>query len=128
MDDYLDDLSKEILRLYREKPNFNNYCLSDLKLLTNRGDHDLGPAIRFLRRENYLMIDPTYASLHPDEIKLLGDSVSVCTPLRITKDGLIALEKAERSDTRFKFNEIRAWITLAIAVIALIVSIVALFV
>lgn len=128
MDDHLDDLSKEILRLFRKNPHFNNYCLSDLKLLTDRNDYDLGPAIGFLRRKNYLMIDPTYANLHPDEIKLLGDSVSVRTPLRITKDGLIALEKSERSDTRFKFNEIRAWITLAIAVIALIVSIVALFV
>lgn len=126
MDDYLDDLSKEILRLYREKPHFNNYCLSDLKLLTNKGDYDLAPAIGLLRRKNYLVIDPTYAALHPNEIEMLGDSVAMRTPLRITREGLIALEKDERFDKRFRFNEIRAWITLGIAILGLIVAVISL--
>lgn len=124
MDDYLDMLSIEILRLYRKRPDFYNYNLSQLVAMTNYGEHALCSTIALLRKQNYLVIDPNYSLLHPEEVKMLGDTISADTPLRITKKGISALEKAERSEIRYKINQIRDWATLAVSFATLIVTII----
>lgn len=55
-------------------------------------------------------------------MKMLGETIAVDTPLRITRNGEIALE----GDRRFLFGEFRAWSTLAIAALALILSVISL--
>ena len=104
MDGYLDTLSVELLRLYHKNPNCNNYNLSQLRAMTGHGERALCSTIALLRRQDYLEIDPSYSALHPEEIELLNGTISADTPLRITKEGMATLEKAERSEMRYKIN------------------------
>lgn len=127
-DEYLDSISIEILRLFQKNPAYYNYNLSQIRVITNHGDHTLGPTIAFLRERNYLKIDPTYLALHPDEAEILRDGVAADTPLRITKEGLAALENAELIEKRHRINQKRDRITLAVSVATLIVSIATLIV
>lgn len=124
---YLDSLSKKILTLYQSHPSFR-FTIHDLVVKTEMNEMDLTPAVLNLFGSGYLKIDPNYRCLHKDELSNLGDTIAIDTPLCITRDGEVLLEETHRNERRFQYNEIRAWITLAIALLALIVSVIALFV
>lgn len=124
---YLDSLSKKVLTLYQSHPSFR-FTVHDLVVKTEISEMDLAPAVLNLWRSGYLKIDPNYLCLHEDEMSRLGDTIAIDTPLCITRDGEVLLEETHRNERRFQYNEIRAWITLVIALLALIVSIIALFV
>lgn len=129
MDEYLDKLSVELLRIYCKRP----YNLSQLEAKTELNERALCSTIALLRKRNYLIIEPNYALLHPSEIKSLGDSIAWDTPLRITKEGMAALEKAEfgekkarLDEKRYKVNQIRDWATFVVSLATLIATIISL--
>lgn len=122
----MDALSVELLRLYGKRPDFNNYDLSQLEAMTDHDERALCSTIALLRKQNYLAIDPNYCLLHPDELKMLGDTIAADTPLRITKEGIAALEKVELTTNRYKIDQVRDWATFAVAIATLIVTIISL--
>lgn len=117
----LDKPAREILNLYLKNPMVH-FSIRDLTIRTGKGGPDFERVVAWLWKRGFLETDPNYAALHPDEIKMLGGTIAVDTPLRITRNGEIALE----GDRRFLFGEFRAWSTLAIAVLALILSVISL--
>lgn len=126
MDEYLDTLSVELLRLFCKKPDFNHYNLSQLEAMTDYGERALCSTIALLRKRNYLIIDPTYALLHPKEVKLLGDTIAADTPLCITKEGMATLEKVELTEKRYRINQVRDWATFAVSIATLIITVISL--
>lgn len=118
----MDSLSLEILRIYSSR---GVLTLNQLSTVLNVDWMRLGEPVNYLRHLKYLCFEPNHAMLNG----LTAESpLSMDDPLVITFMERAAFEHEEQSRKRCKYNEVRAWITLAIAVIALIVSIVALFV
>lgn len=76
---------------------------------------DLSEPINYMIQEKYIKIEPNTSLLEGDELTL--DKLLVITHL-----GRIALEKELKSIKKYKYTEIRAWITLAIAITAFIKS------
>lgn len=73
------------------------------------------------------MISHHYITIVSDIALLEGDDLTPDKPLEITQDGIIALDDETKARRRFKHSEFRAWVTLFIAVIALILSIISLY-
>ena len=73
------------------------------------------------------MISHHYITVVSDIALLEGDDLTPNKPLEITQDGIIALDEERKSRLRFKHSEFRAGTTLFIAVLALILSVISLF-
>ena len=117
----MDDYSFSVLKTYKSR---DCLTLSQLSAIYNRSIFDVAEPVSYLRKQKLIRIESNYALLH----ELTEDSlIDPDTPLEITFVGKGALETEIKSRRHLTFNELRAWITLAIAVIALIVSIAALF-
>lgn len=116
----MDNLSFEILKLF---PGRKNLSLSQIQAIYNGDVISLSKPVNYLRNLGYLQIDPNFSPAHSSGDKTY---ISVDTPLVITYLGEIALQTEEKSRRKDFLTEFRAWVTLAIAIIALIVSIIAL--
>lgn len=119
--DYLDEMSRMILQLYKEHP-FQRYSLSELSIKTDMGINILAAPTVDLKRQGLLEVDPNFAAMNQHEMEILGDSISVDTPLCITYQGKKALEKFEHDEKLYKRGDRRAQITLIIAALALLLS------
>lgn len=108
----MDDNSFLLLKLYLERESLS---ASDLALLSNGNSRDYLEPILYLVDRMYLEVMPLYNDNHPKKLNI---------KYRITPDGRRALEAEEKERRRYKHNEIRAWITLAIAIAAFILSVV----
>lgn len=116
MDDFSFSVLKDIARR-------SSVTITDLAAIYNQSIDYMEDPILYLRGKGYLDIERNYANLHG----LTSDSlISRNTPLTISYPGKIAIEEERKSRKQNSFNEFRAWFTLAIAVIALIISIAAL--
>lgn len=106
-----------MLNLYKSK----NRALSvqDVMLLLDSSDTEVWPPIKNLFDSGYLHAVGGYIAE--------DGSIAVDTKLRITYAGELALRENSRSKKSHFWTEFRAWFTLAIAGIALIVSIVSLW-
>lgn len=102
-----------MLNLYKSK----NCALSvqDIVLLMDSSDTEIWPPIKNLFDSGYLHAVGGYIAE--------DGSIAVDTKLRITYAGELALRENARSKKNHFWIELRAWATLAIALIALIVSI-----
>lgn len=116
----MDDYSFSVLKLYRSR---SFLTLSQLSAMLNRSWFDVAEPVLYLKREGYLKVEPNHAALH--DIKA-DDPIDAHTPIVISFEGKAALEAETKARKQHSFNEFRAWFTLAIAVIALIVSVIAL--
>lgn len=112
----MDDYSLSVLKLYKSR---SSLTLSQLSAILNRSWLDAADPVLYLRREGYLRVEPNHAALHNIND---DDPIDYETPLVISFEGKGALEAELRTRKRLSFNEIRAWITLAIAVLALFKS------
>jgi hypothetical protein len=74
--------------------------------------------VSYLLKAGYLQVEPNYFAVH----HVTDNSVAVDTPLTITVEGKVALEDDSDFVLYRRFNEIRAWITVVIAVAAFIKS------
>ena len=116
----MDNFSFELLQLYSIR---NTLSLFQLEAILNQDVFSLAKPINYLRDKEYLEILPSHAISK----KLDKDSdISPNTPLSITYLGKAALETEIKARKHFKYNEIRAWITLAIAIAAFILSVISL--
>lgn len=97
--------------------------IKDLKRFINVRNIPIEETTGYLFDKGFLHIDPNYAVMR----NLLKDpTLSVEYPLSVTVQGKAALEADVESRHYRTLNEIRAWVTLAISVIALILSIISL--
>ena len=111
-----------VLKTYKSR---DCLTLSQLSAIYNRSIFDVAEPVSYLRKQKFIRIESNYALLH----ELTEDSlIDPDTPLEITLEGKAALEAEIKDRHRFRFNELRAWITLGIAGTALVISIIALFI
>lgn len=111
----MDKLSFKILKLYSKRTELS---LSQLSAVTNmEGEIVNGPAAA-LKEAGYLQADA--AAAFSGEKEALNGEI----PLTITEAGKKALSAEKKSRAYFAWNETRAWITLALAVAAFVLSIV----
>ena len=121
---FLDETSVKVLSIFVDRKLLT---LHDLCVKMDLTDVTLAPYVLYLKNEHgYLEVDPTFASLSPNEMERIGDSIAVDTPLRLSHKGRLALKMYSQTTKQHRIDEIRAWTTLFIAFAALIISIVAL--
>lgn len=108
----MDDYSLSVLKLYQSR---SSLTLNQLSAVLNKSWLDISAPVLYLRREGYLSVEPNHATLHNIDA---GDPISPDTPLVISFEGKGALEAELKARKHLSFNEIRAWITLAIAILA----------
>lgn len=116
----MDDYSFSVLKLYRSR---SSLTLSQLSAILNRSWFDVADPVLFLKREGYLKVEPNHAALHnikPD------DPIDPDTPIVISFEGKAALEAESKARKHTSFNELRAWITLSIALVGIVVAIISL--
>ena len=106
-----------MLNLYKSK----NRALSvqDVMLLTDSTDTEVCPPVKNLFDSGYLHVAGGYVAE--------DGSIAVDTKLRITYAGELALRENVRSKKLNFWTEFRAWATLAIALIAMVVSLISLW-
>lgn len=112
----MDDYSLSVLKLYRSR---SSLTLSQLSAILNRSWFDVADPALHLKREGYLKVEPNHAALHGINF---DDPIDPDTPLVISFEGKAALEAEMKARKHASFNDIRAWITLAIAILAFIKS------
>lgn len=116
----MDDLSFSILKCIKKR---TTVTITELAAIYNQSVDYMEDPVLYLRKNGYLDIERNYANLHDlTSESLIGRS----TPLVISYFGKIAAEEEHKFRKSHSFNEFRAWFTLAIAFIALIISILAL--
>ncbi len=108
----MDDRTVELLKLFSER---NQLSLHDLAAIYNCGYGDFAELVNYLMERGLLEIEPNYALIE-------GNDLTVETPLRITQSGRSALNIELKERRSFKYSELRAWLTLAIALAAFIKS------
>lgn len=108
-------LNKQSLKLLKLFSKRDTISLNGLGAIYDTSPEDWCAPIAYLRRNRFIEIDPTHVSLY-------GDAFTHDAPFRITYEGRCALEGESRSRQRSTFNELRAWITLLIAIAAFIKS------
>lgn len=112
----MDKTSLEILKIYATRAWLD---ISQLSAILNRDPDQLFEVVSFLRKQDYLRVEPNHALL--EDIKS-GDPISSRDPLEITFKGKAALE-SEQKISKEKRNEwIRYWITTVIALAAFVKS------
>ena len=108
----MDRLSTRILNMLRRRQSLT---ISQLAAILNRDPSTLFEFVLRLKKKEFLRIEPNHAILK----SLDGNSsIKINTPLQITPDGRTALEEQMKAH----WAEIRAWVTLIIAVLAFIKS------
>ena len=116
--DLIDKEQYKLLELFTFPRQF--LSIRDIVLITNEPDTVVGPPILHLYQAGYLAAVSGY-------IPEGEDTIAVDTKLRRTYEAEIAMRQFKQKTTVHFWSEFRAWFTLGIALIALVVSIVALF-
>lgn len=108
----MDDVSFELLRLYSQR---NKLSIKEIAAICNQDVRIVAEPVLYLADMKYLR-------------KYEGNNKTGMfdTAYMITHAGHITLEAEQKSRKQFKYNELRAWITLAISVMALIISVISL--
>lgn len=114
----MDDVSYYLLKLYSQRTTVS---LRELSAICNK-------EIRFISGSVRVLIDQKYLEIIPDPLNDIKTDLTMDAPIRITTEGHIAFENESKERRHFKFNEIRAWITLAIALVALVLSVIDIFI
>lgn len=112
----MDKFSFKILKLFMSR---NSLDLSQLSAILNMDALDIAETINYLRDKNYLEIEHLHAGLNGIE---QDDLITFHTPLAITFQGKVAVEQEESSLKKYKHQEFRLWLTLAIAIASFIKS------
>ena len=94
--------------------------LHDLGIILETNSIELSDAMSDLLKQGAVEIVPSYASLH-------GNTLTLKAPLQITYLGKTLLEQEYRSNKHSKLHEFRAWATLAISALTLLVAAITLF-
>jgi len=106
-------MNKEAERYLKLFLKRDKLSMAQVALILNTDLESCSKPIAWLHEQGFLDIDYMYSTQH-------GDSLTVETPLGISFDGSVALEEHWSQIKYRKYNEIRAWITFAIAVASFI--------
>lgn len=106
----MDNTSFNLLKLYSKRDTLS---LCDLAAIYNSSVLEFTTPVRYLMDQGFVRIEANYAAIH-------GEDYTMHVPIQITYEGQIALEAEQRQRHTFKFAELRAWLTLAIALAAFI--------
>lgn len=112
----MDKFSLKILKLFISRGTLS---LSQLSAILNVDVLDIAETIKYLRDKDYLDIEPSHAIMEncgPDNLPRIH------TPLVITFQGKIAVEQEETASKKYKHQELRLWLTFAIALASFIKS------
>lgn len=107
-----------ILSLLLEKEKLS---IHDLGILSNIPIIKLPPIVNYLIALGYVEIVPGYMS--SNGLKE-GSFPTLTAPLRITQSGISFYESELSKSKKHSISEIRAWATLAIALVAMIASVI----
>lgn len=113
----MDELTLSYLRLFNKR---NQLSIYDISVLTGIDTLTISSSIDFLLRAGYIQCANGY-SLEP------GNPPTPDTPFELTHYGFASMLSGEDHHKYRRFNEIRAWITLGISIISLILSLISLF-
>lgn len=108
----MDNLSFKVLSLLATRQSLST---RDISIFFNTGINSFIDPVYYLVNKGFLEIDKSI-------LKEENPTLNVLTPVRITFEGKSALEAEIKERRSIKFSELRAWITLAIAVAAFIKS------
>ena len=112
----MDDYSLAILKLFSAR---HSLSLVQLSAVLNHTPLECAEPVAYLRKQGFLRIESNHALSHDLAV---DDALHMDTPIEITFEGRAALEAEIKSRRHLTFNEIRAWITLGIAIAAFIKS------
>lgn len=112
----MDRLSKRILEEFSQRKCIN---LSQLGAILNMDCFSLAEPINDLRENGFLKIEGNYAALHDLN---QNSPLTMDLPLVIAFQGRAALEEEKSYRQNLFWTEFRAWVTLAIAVVAFVKS------
>lgn len=110
----MDKSTLELLELFN---THSSLSLTQLSAILNIDYFDISNPVHYLMDQKY--IQKNNAALLE---KLEGNILSPSTTLEITYAGRIAIHECKKENRRYKYVELRAWITLLIAVLAFIKS------
>ena len=113
----MDEFTLSYLHLFNKR---NQLSIYDISILTGIDISTISNSIVFLLRADYIQCANGY-SLKPGELP---------TPdiqFELTHGGFAAMLSGEDQHKYRRFNEIRAWITLGISIISLVLSLISLF-
>ena len=108
----MDDVSFELLKLYAQRDKLS---IKDISAILNHNARSITEPVMYLVNMEYLR-----------QHKASGDTGLFDTSYSITHVGRIALEEEQKIRRHFRYTELRAWITLGIAIIALMISVISL--
>lgn len=109
----MDNLSFKLLNLYSQRETLS---LSDLAAIYNISPVAFSKPIEYLIDNGFLIIVLDHNNLHDP------NHYAIDTPIQITYKGRAALEAERKERHKMKFSEIRAWLTLIIALAAFVKS------
>ncbi len=112
----MDDYSLAILKLFSARRSLS---LIQLSAVLNRTPLECAEPVAYLREQGFLRIESNHALSHDLDADA---SLHMDTPIQITFEGKAALEAEIKARRHLTFNELRAWITLGIAIAAFIKS------
>ncbi|MBS6396707.1 MAG: hypothetical protein KH452_06100 [Clostridiales bacterium] len=113
----MDDFTLALLKLFKERQILT---LSQLGAILNVDCLHLSQPIHFLIEQGYLKKG---IEIPPTE----GDLLSLDTPIEITYKGIVSISLTQKEQKYFKYNEVRAWITLSISIAAFLLSVLSLY-
>lgn len=106
----------QILQIFASRTSLN---LSQLEAILNRDLLEIAAPVAYLREQGYLK-KVSYSV--ETGMGCSSDPISPTDMLQLTYEGRVALENEIKERKRFKYGEIRAWITAIIAVLAFMKS------
>lgn len=108
----MDDTTLSLLMLFKERRILN---LIQIGAILNVDCLSLSEPIRYL-------VDKGYVRRIKDSDTLEDDSYSFDTPFEITFEGIATINQAQKERKHSRYAEVRAWITLLIAIAAFVKS------
>lgn len=117
-------MEKFTLQVLRICAEHNFASITQLTFVLKSSDLEIAESIQALRQLGYVEIDPDHRLAHDLSVDAL---IGPNTPLRVTISGKSFLESTNDDKKYRTYNEIRAWLTLAIALVALVFSILSYF-
>lgn len=114
-------MNSNSLKLLRFIATRNELSMRDIGVIFNTDPEFIFEPLTDLLNRGAIEILPRYVSEH-------GKQLTFNTPFQITYTGKTIIEEELTAQKRYNYVEIRAWITLTIAVIALFCSIFDLFI
>ena len=109
----MDSKTIKYLELFKSRSSLS---MIQLSAILNTSPFAFEDALLYLKGQGYIRVELNHAILAK------SDLISPDTPLEITYEGEAALSIAKSKNRSAKLNELRAWLTAAIAVAAFIKS------